>query len=213
MRCDEVMRELNLPSDDRDNRALAHHLAECKACARWSEHAARFNRLWDATRPVDPPTESWDRLWSSVTARLDHSGPVTTPDSRPDNSFAAVGAAALFQHASPITRSWRGLAAIGLVGLAQAAALLLAVNLYWNTSNKNVQPPRFSAGADVAQRTAPSLDSVVDLEWGQVPLIRSDGPKPEITDLALLEPSNGEDPWYDFYNRVESASTFLAMTE
>ena len=102
MRCDEVMRELNLPSDDRDNRALAHHLAECKACARWAEHAARFNRLWDATRPVDPPTESWDRLWSSVTARLDHSGPVTTPHSRPDNSFAAVGDAA---HSSTHRRS------------------------------------------------------------------------------------------------------------
>ena len=33
MRCDEVMRELNLPSDDQEDRALAHHLAECKACA------------------------------------------------------------------------------------------------------------------------------------------------------------------------------------
>jgi hypothetical protein len=206
------MRELSLPSDDRDDRALADHLAECKACARWSEHAARFNRLWDATRPVDPPTESWDRLWSSVTARLDHSGPVTTPHSRPENPFASVGEAAP-QHGPPITRSWRGLAAIGLVGLAQAAALLLAVNLYWTTSDKNVQPPRFSAGADEAQRTAPSLDSVVYVEWGQVPLIRSDGPKPDITDLALLEPSNGEDPWYDLFNSVESASTFLAMTE
>ena len=90
---------------------------------------------------------------------------------------------------------------------------MLAVNLYWTTSDKNVQPPRFSAGADVAQRTAPSLDSVVDVEWGQVLLIRSDGPKPDITDLALLEPSNGEDPWYDLFNSVESASTFLAMTE
>ena len=212
MRCDEVMRELNLPSDDRDDRALAHHLAECKACARWSEHAARFNRLWDATRPVDPPTESWDRLWSSVTARLDHSGPVTTPHSRPENPFASVGDAAP-QSASPVTRSWRGLAAIGLVGLAQAAALLLAVNLYWNMSDKNVQPPRFSTSPDVVQRTAPSLDSEVDVEWGQVLLIRSDGPKVEKIDLALLEASSGEDPWYDLFNSVESASTFLAMTE
>ena len=31
MRCDEVMRELNLPSDDRDDRASRTHLAECKA--------------------------------------------------------------------------------------------------------------------------------------------------------------------------------------
>ena len=212
MRCDEVMRELNLPSDDQDDRALAHHLAECKACARWAEHAARFNRLWDATRPVDPSTESWDRLWSSVTARLDQSGPVTTFHSRPENPFASVGEAAP-EHAPPITRSWRGLAAIGLVGLAQAAALFLAVNLYWNTSDKNVPPPRFSAGPDVVQRTAPSLDSEVDVEEGQVILIRSEGAKVDTTDLALLETSNGEDPWYIFFNRVESASTFLAMSE
>jgi hypothetical protein len=212
MRCDEVMRELNLPSDDRDNRALARHLAECKSCARWAEHAASFNRLWDATRSLDPPTESWDRLWSSVTARLDHSGPVTTPHSRPENPFTSVGDA-VPQRSSPVTRSWRGLAAIGLVGLAQAAALVLAVNLYWNTSDKNVQPPRFSTSPDVVQRTAPSLDSEVDVERGQVLLIRSDGPKVEKIDLALLEASNGEDPWYDLFNSVESASTFLAMTE
>ena len=212
MQCDEVMRELNLPSDDRDDRGLAHHLAECEACARWAEHAARFNRLWDATRPVDPPTESWDRIWSSVIARLDHSGPVTTPRSRPEKPFASVGEAAP-RHAPPITRSWRGLAAIGLVGLAQAAALFLAVNLYWNTSDKNVRPPRFSAGPDVVRRTAPSLDSEVDVEEGQVILIRSEGAKVDTTDLALLETSNGEDPWFDLFNSVESASTVVAMTE
>ncbi len=212
MRCDEVMRELNLPSDDRDDRALAHHLAECKACARWSEHAARFHRLWFATRPVDPTTESWDRLWSSVTARLDHSGPVTIPHSRPENPFATIVEAAP-QHSSPVARSWRGLAAIGLVGLAQAAALFLAVNLFWNMTGNHVQPRWFSVGPDVAQRTAPSLDSVVDVEWGQVPLIRSEGSKVDITDLALLESSNGEDPWYDLLNSAESDSPVVAMTE
>jgi len=213
MRCDEVMRELNLRGDDRDDRALAQHLAECQACARWAEHAARFNRLWDATRPVEPATESWDRLWSSVTARLDHSGTVATPHSRPDHAFATVGDAAS-QHASPATRSWRGLAAIALVGLAQAAALFLAVNLFWNTTGKNPQPPRLPERADLVRQTAPSLDSVVDVEWGQVILIRSEeGPKVEIRDLVLLESANGEDPWYDFFNRVESASTDIAMTE
>jgi hypothetical protein len=213
MRCDEVMRELNLPSDDRDDPALALHLAECKACARWAEHAARFNRLWDATRPGDPSSELWDRLWSAVTARLDHSVPITSPHSRPQNPFATVGDAAAL-HSSPGTRSWRGLAAIALVGLAQAAALFFAVNLFWNTTGKNVQPPGFSKSADLVQQTAPSLDSVVDVEWGQVILIRSERPEQvDITDLALLESSNGEDPWYDFFNRIESASTDVAMTE
>jgi len=207
MQCDEVMRELNLPGDDRHDQALAQHLAECQACARWAEHAARFNRLWDATRPADPSTESWDRLWSSVAARVDHSGPVAAPRSRPAHPFATVGDAAP-EHSAPVTRSWRGLAAIGLVGLAQAAALFFAVNLFWNTTGKNVRPD------DVAQQTAPSLDSVVDVEWGQVILIRSEGSKTvDITDLASLGSSNGEDPWYDLFNGVESASMVVAMTE
>ncbi|HWT78038.1 MAG TPA: hypothetical protein VN648_04470, partial [Candidatus Methylomirabilis sp.] len=152
--------------------------------------------------------------WSSVTARLDQSGPVSTPHSRPENPFATFGGATPQHSSSPVTRSWRGLAAIGLVGLAHAAALFLAVNWFWNPTDKNVQPPRFSEGADVVQRTAPSLDSEVDVEEGQVLLIRSEGPKKvDLTDLALLESSNGEDPWYDFFNRVESASTDVAMTE
>ncbi len=215
MRCDEVMRELNLPGDDRDDRALADHLAECEACARWSEHAAAFSRLWAATRPVDPSTDSWDQLWSSVTARLDRLAPVAAPRSRSDHSFSP-GADSAARHSSRMARPWRGLAAIGLVGLAQAAALLVAVNLYWNPGAKDSSPhaPRSSTSHEEAQQTAPSLDSVVDVEWGQVILIRSDGPnKVETTDLALLAPSTGEDPWYDFYNRVESASAVVAMTE
>jgi hypothetical protein len=217
MRCDEVMRELNLPGDDRDDRALAHHLAECEACARWSEHAAAFSRLWAATRPVDPPTDSWDRLWSLVTARLDRLAPVAAPRSRSDHSFSP-GADSAGWHSSPVLRPWRGLAAIGLVGLAQAAALLVAVNLYWNPGPREARPhaPRSSTGIEMAQQTAPSLDTVVDVEWGQVILIRSGGPnKVETTDLALLVPWTGEDPWYDLYNRVEveSASAVVAMTE
>ena len=103
---------------------------------------------------------------------------------------------------------------MGLVGLAQAAALLLAVNLYWKTGDRNVQPPKFSPGPDMAQQAAPSLDSVVDVEWGQVILISSDGrEKVDTTDLALLDSSSGEDPWYDLFNRVESASMDVAMTE
>ena len=157
MRCDEVMRELNLPSDDRDDRAVAEHLAECEACARWSKHADKFNRLWDATRPLDPSIESWDRLWSSVTARIDGSPPVSTPHSRRDHAFVAAADDAP-RHSSPLARSWRGLAAIGLVGLAQAAALLLAVNLYWKPGAMDGQPPRSSASPDLAQQTASSLE-------------------------------------------------------
>ncbi len=212
MRCDEVMREMSLSGEERDQDAVARHLAECKACASWSEHAATFDRLWDATRPTEPSAESWDRLWSSVTARLDQTGldaaahVLSRRNGTADGNWDSP-------RSSPVVRSWRGLAALGLVGLAQAAALLLAVNLFWNAGDKNVQPRRLPAVPDVAERIVPSLDSVVDVEWGQVVLIRSDGPAVQITDLTALEPTNGEDPWYVFFNRVESASTVVAMTE
>jgi hypothetical protein len=162
---------------------------------------------------VDPPTDSWDRLWSSVTARLDRLAPVTA--SRSKHSVAPVADSAA-RHSSPLARPWRGLAAIGLVALAQAAALLVAVNLYWNPGATDARPyaPWSSTSPEMAQQTAPGLDSVVDVEWGQVILIRSDGlNEVETTDLALLVPSTGEDPWYDFYNRIESASAVVAMTE
>jgi hypothetical protein len=100
-----------------------------------------------------------------------------------------------------------------LVGLAQAAALLLALNLYWKPRGADVEPPRFPTSPIVAEQTVPSLDSVVDVEGGQVLLIHSDGPKVEFTDLAVLEFWSGDDPWNDLFNRFESTSTVVAMTE
>ena len=54
MRCDEVIRELAVPTDDRDSAALAEHLANCPSCAVWAKRDAEFDRLWDATRPAEP---------------------------------------------------------------------------------------------------------------------------------------------------------------
>ncbi len=212
MRCDEVMRELGLPVDEQDHRALADHLAECQACARWSEHATTFNRLWNGTRPVSPSPESWDQLWSSVATRLDHDNPASPADV-PFENLSKSAKTAQLRHTSPLIRTGRGIAALGLVALAQAAALVLAVNLYWNAGSPNAHAPTVDPANNLVQRTVPSLDSVVDVEWGQVPLIRTDGPEVKISDLAVLEPSNGDDPWYEFYNRVESASAVVAMTE
>src|SRR5271165_3278380 len=71
MRCDEVIRQMSAAGDVRDEPALAQHLAECEHCALWAERSARLDQLWDATRPADPAPEAWDRVWSSVEARLD----------------------------------------------------------------------------------------------------------------------------------------------
>ena len=75
MRCEEVIRELAVPTAGRDELAISRHLAGCEACSRWAEQAAEFDRLWDATRPVEPSAEAWDNLWSSVTAQLDQPAP------------------------------------------------------------------------------------------------------------------------------------------
>src|SRR6478609_5808792 len=71
MRCDEVIRELSVPTPGRDDLAISRHLTGCETCSRWAEQAAEFDRLWDATRPAEPSAPAWDHLWSSVTVQLD----------------------------------------------------------------------------------------------------------------------------------------------
>lgn len=182
--------------------------------AQWAKHADCFDDMWEATRPADPSTETWDHLWSAVSARLDNSPvPVAkTPSLRTRPVTPSTEAAELRRSRRfPV---WRGAAAIGLVGLAQAAALLLAVNLYWNSTPGVAPAPEPDPVLQVVQQTpVPILDPVVDVEAGQVVLIRSEGSTVKILDLSLSEAPNGEDPWYVFFNRVESASTVVAMTE
>ncbi len=74
--CDEVIRELAVPTDDRDSAALAEHLANCPSCADWAKRDAEFDRLWDATRPVEPSSQAWDAVWSHIASSLDSSTPV-----------------------------------------------------------------------------------------------------------------------------------------
>ena len=64
MRCDEVIRELAVPTDDRDSAALAEHLASCPSCAGWAKRDAQFDRLWEATRPTNPRPGVGHRLGS-----------------------------------------------------------------------------------------------------------------------------------------------------
>ena len=71
MNCDEVIRELAVPTEDRDSRALAEHLSDCATCADWARRADQLDRLWQLTRPADLSTEVWDSVWSRVTASLD----------------------------------------------------------------------------------------------------------------------------------------------
>src|SRR5438046_10702231 len=75
MRCDAVIRELAVPTDERDSTALAEHVAKCPACAAWAKRSAGLDRLWEATRPPEPSAEVWDVLWSRLARSLDASMP------------------------------------------------------------------------------------------------------------------------------------------
>ncbi|MBX6314121.1 MAG: hypothetical protein IRY99_14580, partial [Isosphaeraceae bacterium] len=70
MRCDEVTRELAAPTSGPDPAALARHLAACPRCSAWAEASERLDRLWDATRPVEPPA-AFETVWGRVTQATD----------------------------------------------------------------------------------------------------------------------------------------------
>jgi hypothetical protein len=209
MRCDDVTRELACPGDSRDDRALVEHLAHCRACADWADRAAKLDRLWETTRPADPGPAAWGSLWTSVNAALD-AAPVREKAGRPWLARATerVGD----QPAPKDGRYWPGLTMVATLALAQAAAILLAVGFAWHRPEgpvdvQGTDPARLVEG----QGAAPALEPVIDVEGGQVPYIRSDGPTVTVRDVAAPELPNGEDPWYVFYGRIESAGTEVAL--
>ena len=136
MRCDEVIRELAVPTDERESTTLAEHLARCPACAAWAKGAAGLDRLWEATRPGEPSSEVWNGVWARLASSLDASIPheleTFAPSVPARNGSPANGKA---QPPRPLPSSNthpRRWFAIGLIGLAQAAAVLLAVGLSWH---------------------------------------------------------------------------------
>jgi len=133
MHCDEVVKELATPTDHRDSTALADHIAGCPACADWANCAVQLDRLWEATRPIEPTPDVWDAVWARMASSLDPSTSTELESTGPLNGSPRVVEIPLNgpRH-SPRSRPWHS-AAIGL-GLAQAAAILLAVGLAWHQS-------------------------------------------------------------------------------
>jgi hypothetical protein len=102
MRCEDVTRELAVPAGGLDPAELTEHLAVCSNCAEWGERSRQFDRLWDATRPSDPPLATWQTVWANVTRATE---PATVSFSIPPR--------------------WRQRLMV-VMSLAQAAALLIA---------------------------------------------------------------------------------------
>jgi hypothetical protein len=157
MQCDEVIKELATPTDHQDATALARHIAGCPACAGWANRAVQLDRLWEATRPAEPTPEVWEAVWARIATSLDPSTSTEvglsfatrTAVSTNGSPAVANGPSKRPRH-SPQSQSgsrpWR-LAALGLVSLAQAAAILLAVGLAWHQSGSS-QPAQVARNTD-----------------------------------------------------------------
>jgi hypothetical protein len=239
MRCDLVIRELAVPTDDRDSAALAEHLAICPSCAGWANRAGRLDRLWEATRPTDPPAEMWDTVWARVASSLDSSTPsevkvFSLAVANENGSMAKAETPVVPAHSPARSRPWN-LAVIGFIGFAQAAAILLVVGLTWHRSTTSEQPsmakaamsPSFFPESPTARKIGgPSSDSVVEIDEGRLVVIHVEDSAVKIVDLTPQAASyrlekrlrNLEsalvDDWLLMLNEVESMTKpLVAMKE
>ncbi len=148
MRCEDVTRELASPTGAVPQATLAAHLASCPSCAEWSRRAAQLDRIWEATRPLDPSPERLDALWLDASAALD----------RREVATAAPAARTLTLPARP-WRPWPlGIAiGAGAVGLAQAAALLFAVFLPGRPAAGPAGPKSDAVAGVSASQATPTL--------------------------------------------------------
>ena len=71
MRCEDLTRELASPTGALSSAQMAEHLAACPACANWSRRASHVDRIWEATRPVEPSMDALDVLWTRASLELD----------------------------------------------------------------------------------------------------------------------------------------------
>ncbi len=229
MRCNQVLRELAVPTDARDPAAIDEHLASCSACSAWAERAKGLDRLWQATRPPEPTPHAWDAVWAGVASSLDTSVPEEV------GSLALVGSNnGLPTKSRPKAASgrlsssrFRTLAVIGLISLAQAAAVLLAVELTWNSSDRS-QPSQFanridpatsssiSNSADLPVNPSLAVPSTVEIEEGRlvVVLIRNQGRDSTVIDRTPEVTFLKVDDYFLMYSAMESlAGPKVAMKE
>jgi hypothetical protein len=196
MHCDEVIRELAVPTDERDSAVLAEHLASCHQCSAWATRDAEFEYLWNATRSGEPSGQAWDTVWSHITSSLDRTASAEIKEYRvPIAPSPLVETPIRPFSRSSRSRSWKRSAIVG-IGIAQAAGVLLAVGITWRMSTKS------------------SIPSVVEIEAGQSVVIRVDDAAADIVVLAPDGMSSSVDDWYLVFNQIEAiANPVVAMKE
>ncbi len=192
MQCDDVIRELAAPSDDRNPAALGEHLAGCTACSEWAKRASQLDRLWDFTRPSEPTPQAWEAVWTRIVEKLDSSTQIHVKHPAAatvfrNGSTAKVAPVAAQRSRSSRPRPW-SFAAVASFGLAPAAAVLLVVGLAWHSFplSRNTQIAK-SSGPTLSTPTSSAVDAAslsIDIEEGSLVVIRSEGKKLEISVLT-----------------------------
>jgi len=234
MRCNEVIRELAAPTGDRDRTAMAEHLAGCGSCAAWARRAAQLDQLWEATSPPKPAPAAWDSVWSSIAQALDSSAPTEIAAPAPSQPSRNGSSPKVIAHPAPDgpRPAWRfrtgRLAALTGVGLAQAAAILIAVGLAWHAGTSSPErptPPRVQ-DPNSPDSAVVRLAFPVKVEEGRLMVIRMEGPTRQVlipvfspgfsavlvraegqvsvVDLTPEGEIYGVDDWYMVFNAVES---------
>jgi hypothetical protein len=228
MRCEDVIRELAAPTGEPDQAAMAQHLASCSACSGWARRAAQLDALWDATRPPEPASEAWDSVWASIARELDAPATVagvaaaTARPSRNGHSSKVVVHPAP-AHPAAHRRPWR-LTAIAVLGLGQAAAILIALGLVGRSpihdpaeilhNTPFVQqdiPPRPPVPSVVRVSLPVQVEApvrvVASIDEGCVVMIRAGGPAPQVVEVTGPERDPRVDRWWVMFNEVESMPT------
>jgi len=238
MRCHEVIRELAVPTDDRDSASLAEHLASCASCAGWAKRNAQLDRLWEAARPTEPSPETWATIWAHVASSVDSSTPTgfetfSLAIASSNGSLAKVETPLVPSRSSSRSGPWSW-AAIGLIGLAQAAAIFLVVALTWHSSTTS----RLSQVADNGDATASSSSVATtaplnlalsttgfEIEEGGVSVIHIEGSAARMSELTPQSASNRlekrlrnlesivVDEWYVMFNDAESLNKPIVAME
>jgi len=223
MQCNEVIRELAAPSDDQDSIALAEHLAGCATCSEWAKCASQFDRLWEATRTPDPTPQAWETVWARIVESLDSLTPIhvehpVAPAALRNGSTPRVAPSAAQPSPSSRPRPW-SFAAVASFGVAQAAAVLLVVGLVWQSFplSQNAQIAK-RPGPTLSAPTSSSVDAAslsIEIEEGNLVVIRSEGQKPEVLVLTSESSPFGIDDWLLMFNAVESMAPnpVVAMKE
>lgn len=197
MRCEDLTRELATPTGALSSAEMSEHLAACPACSEWSRSADRLDRIWAATRPVEPSMEALDALWARASVELDGieaKAPSTLKFVRP-------------------ARSRRRWAVVALV--AQAAAILVAALVLLDRDRTRPQ-------GVIAQKTPSKPDAVepdlLAFEVGsdEVSVVRIDkanGIRVEKDDLSYLYNSHSLPVGtpHDEVNAMEAAGSSWAL--